>query len=268
MSGLKLKNFHVTSDFFGVVTVGIDVANRKFNVLTTEVFDELQTLLAHLEKDSAARLVVFRGAKPTGFLAGADLKEIDAMSDHVSVQRFGVAGQEALDHLERLGIPTVAVVHGPCLGGGLEFALACRYRIARDGGATQFGVPEVRLGLLPAWGGTQRLPELIGLEAALRLLWTGRKILPRQALELGLVDAIWPSDKFEDGVEQFIAERLKRGADCQSAGDVLKPDAQASGNELPTLLGASGFNRLHPRRRQRYWMPHTAGCRAGDTGRR
>ena len=217
MSGLKLKNFRVTSDFSGVVTVGIEVADRKFNVLTTEVFDELQTLLAHLEKDPAARLVVFRGAKETGFLAGADLKEINAMPDHASVQRFGIAGQDAFDHLERLRIPTVAVIYGPCLGGGLEFALACRYRIARDDGATQFGVPEVRLGLLPAWGGTQRLPELIGLDAALQMLWTGRKVSPRQALDLGLVDAIWPPDKFEDGVEQFIAERLKRGADCRSA---------------------------------------------------
>ena len=259
MSGLHLKNFHVTSDFIGVVSVGIDAADRKFNVLTTEVFDELQTLLAHLEQDPAARLVVFRGAKETGFLAGADLKEINAMPDQACAQRFGVAGQEAFDHLERLEIPTVAVIYGPCLGGGLEFALACRYRVARDDGATQFGVPEVRLGLLPAWGGTQRLPELIGLEAALRMLWIGRKLSPRQALDLGLVDAIWPPENFNVGVEQFIAERLERGVDCQSAGDVLKPGAQAGMTRRASIAS---------RRRQRYWTPHIAGCRVGGMGRR
>ncbi len=226
MSGLNLKNFHVTSDARGVVTVGLDVADRKFNVLTTEVFGELQTLLAHLEKDPVARLVVFRGAKETGFLAGADLKEINTLQDHESVQRFGVGGQETFDRLERLAIPTVAVIHGPCLGGGLEFALACRYRIARDDSKTQFGLPEVRLGLLPAWGGTQRLPELVGLEAALRMLWTGRKVSPRQALELRLVDAIWPPEKFEVGVKQFVAERLDRGADCQSAKSRLPSDEE------------------------------------------
>ncbi len=224
MNQLDLKNFHVTNDARGVATVAIDVANCKFNVLTTEVFDELQTLLAYLENDRAARLVEFCGAKESGFLAGADLKEINAMPDHESVQRFGVAGQEAFDRLERLAIPTVAVIHGPCLGGGLEFALACRYRIARDDAATQFGVPEVRLGLLPAWGGTQRLPELIGIEAALRMLWTGRKVAPRKALELGLVDAIWPPEGFKEGVKQFIVERLNRGADCQSAESRLPRD--------------------------------------------
>jgi 3-hydroxyacyl-CoA dehydrogenase/enoyl-CoA hydratase/3-hydroxybutyryl-CoA epimerase len=237
---LDLKNFRVTSDARGVVIVGLDVAGRKFNVLTTDVFEELQTLLAGLEKDPAARLVAVRGAKETGFLAGADLKEINAMQDRDSVQRFGVAGQEAFDRLERLGIPTMAVIHGPCLGGGLEFALACRYRVARDDAATQFGVPEVRLGLLPAWGGTQRLTELIGLEAGLRMLWTGSKITPRRALELGLVDAIWSSEEFDEGVEQFIEKRLARGADGQSGEAIERPTgSQHLNEENATILEAA-----------------------------
>jgi 3-hydroxyacyl-CoA dehydrogenase/enoyl-CoA hydratase/3-hydroxybutyryl-CoA epimerase len=240
MSELDLKNFQLTSDARGVVSVGLDVADRKFNVLTTEVFEELQTLLARLEKDPAARLVMFRGAKETGFLAGADLKEINAMQDRESVQRFAVAGQEAFDRLERLRIPTVAVIHGPCLGGGLEFALACRYRIARDDGTTQFGVPEVRLGLLPAWGGTQRLTELIGLEAGLRMLWTGNKITARRAMEVGLVDAIWPPDNFDEGVEQFIDEQLACGADCQSAEARERPIGPLHLNEEDaTILDAA-----------------------------
>ncbi len=260
MSGLNLKTFQVTCDARGVVTAELDVADRKFNVLTTEVFAELQTLLGWLEAaNPSTRLILFRGAKATGFLAGADLKEINAMQDHESVQRFGVAGQEAFDRLERLAIPTVAVVHGPCLGGGLEFALACRYRIARDDSKTQFGAPEVRLGLLPAWGGTQRLTERIGLEAALRMLWTGRKVSPRQALELGLVDAIWPPDKFDVGEKQFVAERLDRGADCRSAKSRLPSDEEEKileaarrrltrgqhGPSLAAILGAieAGFRK-------------------------
>jgi 3-hydroxyacyl-CoA dehydrogenase/enoyl-CoA hydratase/3-hydroxybutyryl-CoA epimerase len=244
MSGIDLKNFHVTSDFFGVVTVGIDVADRKFNVLTTEVFAELQLLLANLEKEPSARLVVFRGAKETGFLAGADLKEIIAMPDRESVQRFGVAGQEAFDRLERLKIPTIAVVHGPCLGGGLEFALACRYRIARDDGSTQFGVPEVRLGLLPAWGGVQRLTELIGLDAGLRMLWTGSKVSPRRALELGVVDAIWPSEEFEEGVEQFVDEFLVPGKDGRNVETVEKPTGPRHLNEEDATILEAARRRL------------------------
>jgi 3-hydroxyacyl-CoA dehydrogenase/enoyl-CoA hydratase/3-hydroxybutyryl-CoA epimerase len=241
---LKLKNFNAKCDARGVVTVGIDVTDRKFNILTTEVFAELQTLLANLEQDTTARLVVFRGAKETGFLAGADLKEINAMPDRESLQRFGVAGQEAFDRLERLKIPTIAVVHGPCLGGGLEFALACRYRIARDDAATSFGVPEVRLGLLPAWGGVQRLTERVGLESSLRMLWTGSKISPRRAMELGVVDAIWPPDEFDAGVEQFIAEQLTRGADSQTAETLLPPSGPRHLNEADATILNAAWRRL------------------------
>ena len=155
MDDLRLANFQVIRDGRGVVAVALDVAERKFNVLTTEVFEELQTLLAHLEQDKAARLVVFRGAKKSGFLAGADLKEIAAMKTPESVHRYAVAGQAAFDRLEKLRIPTIAVIHGPCLGGGLEFALACHYRVARDDAVTQLGLPEVKVGLLPAWGGAR-----------------------------------------------------------------------------------------------------------------
>jgi 3-hydroxyacyl-CoA dehydrogenase/enoyl-CoA hydratase/3-hydroxybutyryl-CoA epimerase len=239
-----MKNFRVQCDARGVANVGIDVADRKFNILTTEVFAELQTLLASLESDRSVQLVVFRGAKATGFLAGADLKEINAMPDRESVERFGAAGQEAFDRLERLKVPTIAVVHGPCLGGGLEFALACRFRIARDDGATQFGVPEVRLGLLPAWGGVQRLTERIGLESALRMLWTGNKLSPRRAMELGVVDAIWPPDEFDAGVEQFVAEQLMRRTDSHSVEGVDRPTGPRHLNEADATILEAAWRRL------------------------
>ena len=118
-------------------------------------------------------------------------------------------------------MPTVAVIHGPCLGGGLEFALACRYRLARDDASTRLGVPEIKLGLLPAWGGTQRLPELVGLKAALPMLLAGRKISARHAVKIGLVDRIWPPERFLAGVEQFVADRLARRTFRRSRRSVL-----------------------------------------------
>ena len=129
-------------------------------------------------------------------MAGADIKELYSHADEDTVVPFVALGQRVFDRIEALPIPTVAVIHGPCLGGGLEFALACRYRVACDEGRTRLGTPEVKLGLMPAWGGIQRLPERIGLEAALPMLWTARAVSARKALELGLTDAIWPRDRF------------------------------------------------------------------------
>jgi fatty-acyl-CoA synthase len=205
----KLKNFRVTSDPRGVVTVALDVPGRTYNVLTSPVFAELQEVLLHLEQDSAARLVIFRGGKKTGFLAGADLREISLIPNAQAAERFATIGQEAFNRLERLPIPTVAEIHGPCLGGGLELALACRYRVGRDDDSTRLGLPEMKVGLLPAWAGTQRLPELLGLEAALPMLLTARVISARKALECGLLDAAWPPERWDEGVEQFVAARLK-----------------------------------------------------------
>lgn len=208
MSFTDLRNYHVSRDPHGVVTVALDVPGRPHNVFGEEVVFELQTLVSELEHDGSARLVLFRSGKPSGFLAGGDLREIRAIRDPQTADQIIAIGQKLFDRLERLPMPTVAVIHGPCLGGGLEFALACQYRLACDDEHTRLGLPEVELGLLPGWGGTVRLPQRVGLIASLPILLSGRKLSARQAVGLGLVDRVFLPDQFDNGVEQFVADRL------------------------------------------------------------
>lgn len=203
------ESFQVTRDTRGVATVSMDVPGRTYNVFTEEVFAELERLLAELERDRTVRLVLFQSGKDSGFHVGADLRTIAAMQGPEAADRFLAIGQRVFDQLERLPMPTVSLIHGPCLGGGLEFALACRYRLARDDASTRLGLPEVKLGLLPGWGGTQRLPALVGPTAAIGMLLTARKLTACEAVQVGLVDAVWPPERFADGVEQFVADRLE-----------------------------------------------------------
>jgi fatty-acyl-CoA synthase len=221
---LNLNTIRVTCDNRGVVTAAFDLPGRSYNVLSSEVFADLQELVTYLENDPVARIVIFRGGKETGFLAGADLREIAAMQTPEDAEQLVVTGQEVFNRLEGLAIPTIAAIHGPCLGGGLEFAMACRYRIARDDDSTRLGLPETRLGLIPAWAGVRRLSELVGLEAALPMLLTGRKVSARQALEMGLVDAVWPAETWDEGVEQFVAARLEGELPRRRGGSQSEPD--------------------------------------------
>jgi fatty-acyl-CoA synthase len=221
-----LTNLHAVSDERGVVTVILDLPGRSYNVLTAHVLAELKAAVEHLEHDPSARLVIFRSGKASGFLAGADLREISALQDTQNARQLVISGQEVFNRLESLAVPTVAAIHGPCLGGGLELALACRYRIARDANSTRLGLPESKIGLLPAWGGIQRLPDVVRMEAALRMLLTGRIVSARQALAMGLVDAAWPPDRWEDGLEQFIAACLQG-----MPGSLHPPGATNQGND-------------------------------------
>ena len=208
MISLQGHNFHVTGEPRGVVTVAWDVPQRSVNVLNQAVFAELQTLLAELESDPTLRLVLFTSGKDSAFLAGADLREIEAIRGGQAAARFSALGQEVFRRVQRLAVPTVAAIAGSCLGGGLEFALACRYRLARDDGRMRLGFPEVGLGLSPAWGGTQRLPQLVGLAAALPMLLEGRTLLARPAAAVGLVNGTWTPGAWAGGVRRFVADRL------------------------------------------------------------
>lgn len=204
------RNFQLTRDARNVLTVALDVESRPLNVINRAVLEELESLVGDLEHDHGVRGVIFRSAKESGFLAGADLLEIRSVRSKTQARQVVRRGQQLFERVERLGIPTFAAIHGPCLGGGLEFALACRYRVARDDAHTRLGLPEVELGLLPAWGGTQRLPPLVGLSHALRLILTGSRITSQEALQIGLVDAAWPATRFASELERFVAERLEK----------------------------------------------------------
>jgi 3-hydroxyacyl-CoA dehydrogenase/enoyl-CoA hydratase/3-hydroxybutyryl-CoA epimerase len=201
------RHLRLDRDPRGVATVWFDVQGVPVNVFNDEVFRELQQVVGQLERDPP-QAVEFRSAKPSGFLAGADVHQIRRLESEAEVRAVLAAGQELFDRVERLPCPTVAVVHGPCLGGGLELALACRYRVARDDAQTKLGLPEVMLGLIPGWGGTQRLPRLVGLRQALRIILEGATPGAAKAAAAGLVDLAAPPDDFEAAVDRFLDDVL------------------------------------------------------------
>jgi 3-hydroxyacyl-CoA dehydrogenase/enoyl-CoA hydratase/3-hydroxybutyryl-CoA epimerase len=193
----------------GVVTVTFDSAGRKVNVFDPHLLRELTSVVAELERAPAPALVLFRSGKPSGFLAGADLHWIERLASVDEAEALLRSGQELFDRIEALPMPTVAVIHGPCLGGGLEFALACSLRVARDDEATRLGLPETQLGLIPGWGGTQRLPRLIGLRAAIEMIHSGAPVTAREARRIGLVDELLDTDRLEDNLADHVRRWLQ-----------------------------------------------------------
>ena len=176
----------------GILVLTLDVPGEKVNTLGRGLITELEALLADLESRPGVKGVVLRSAKPDNFIAGADIKDFVKIRSAMEGETLSRQAHALLDRLAALPAPVVAAVHGSCLGGGLELALACTYRVASDHAKTTLGVPEVMLGLIPGAGGTQRLPRLVGLATALDLILTGRALNPRRALKAGLVDEVVP----------------------------------------------------------------------------
>ncbi len=175
----------------GVWTLWFDQPGRTQNILDHAALDELDAQVKLIASDSSIKGLLIRSAKPAGFCAGADLKTIRACQTAADVESYARKGLAVFDQLSALAIPTVAVVHGVCLGGGLELALACQRRVGLASSVPlQIGTPEVQLGLIPGWGAITRLPRLIGPENALDLLITGRSLGYLQARTVGLVDRL------------------------------------------------------------------------------
>jgi 3-hydroxyacyl-CoA dehydrogenase/enoyl-CoA hydratase/3-hydroxybutyryl-CoA epimerase len=174
------------------VEIVFDPPAARLVVFNGALLDELERVVSALEADLAAgrelRLVLVRSAKPGCFIAGADIGELLALPDAAAATRLNVTVHGLFDRIGALPVPTVAVIDGACFGGGTECALACGYRIATDHPKTRIGLPEVTLGIIPGWGGTQRLPRLIGPEAALPLMVSGRALNGPEAAAAGLVD--------------------------------------------------------------------------------
>jgi len=172
----------------GIAIITFDLPNESVNKLTRAVKDEFIALISRLERDTTVNAAVFVSGKPDVWIAGADIEEFLELRTASDAERLSRDGQMLLDSIEKLRIPIIAAIHGACLGGGLETALACHYRIATDHPRTMLGLPEVQLGLIPGAGGTQRLPRRIGLTNALDMILTGKQVRAKKALDLGLVD--------------------------------------------------------------------------------
>ena len=202
------RNFKLTRDSDGVAWVLFDRADSSANTLSSDVMEEFGAIVTALENHPPAG-VVLRSAKTSGFIAGADVNEFRGAADPGEVETTLSRADGIIRRLEALKIPTIAVIHGFCLGGGLEVALACRTRIAIDN--ARFGFPEVMLGLHPGLGGTVRFTRLVNPMQAMTLMLTGKTIDARKAKSLGLVDAVTQERHVRNAVKDVVAGRLKRG---------------------------------------------------------
>lgn len=187
----------------GIAWLYLDRAEATTNTLSRDVLDELAGVFAALEAIPPKGLVI-ASAKPAGFIAGADIEEFTRIDSAQAARDLVERGWELFNWLARLKFPTLALIRGHCMGGGLELALACRYRIVVDEPGTRLALPEVMLGIVPAWGGMKRLPALIGPAAALDLMLTGKSVDARRAKRLGLADECVPLRVMENAARMLV----------------------------------------------------------------
>jgi 3-hydroxyacyl-CoA dehydrogenase/enoyl-CoA hydratase/3-hydroxybutyryl-CoA epimerase len=194
----------------GVATITFDRRDSRANILTTGVMQQLDRLIEDVEngaREARIRALILRSGKPGMFIAGANVDEIMEITDAADGEAKARAGQRVFTRIEQLPIPTIVAITGVCLGGGTELALACSYRIAANSPDTKIGLPEVQLGILPGFGGTVRLPRLVGVQAALPIILTGKPVDARKALRIGLIDEMVPPPMLD---EYAIAVAHKR----------------------------------------------------------
>ncbi len=187
-----------------------DMPGEKVNTFSERTLNELDALLDQLAVNEAIKAVVIRSGKPDCFIAGADIEELARIRTPQEAKEKAEAGHAVFGKIAELPVPTVAAINGSCLGGGLEMALACDYRIVTDHPKTTLGLPEVNLGILPGWGGTQRLPHLLGLGRALPMILAGRPMPGRKAHRIALADAIAAPEFFEDETRRLVDRIVTR----------------------------------------------------------
>ncbi|HET6437294.1 MAG TPA: fatty acid oxidation complex subunit alpha FadJ [Anaeromyxobacter sp.] len=201
----EVRNFRVEVGD-GVATLLLDVPGESLNVLSDDVAEEFAAALAGFEEDPAVEAVVLGSGKKDSFIAGARIEAFQSAGSAAEAEKLSRKAQAYFDRVEAYPKPVVAAIHGFCLGGGLEWALACKWRIATDDPRTRLGLPETQLGVIPGAGGTQRLPRLVGVRAALDMICTARPVKARKALKLGLVDEVVPP-----AILLEVARRRARG---------------------------------------------------------
>ncbi len=205
-----MSAFELQIEEDGLAVLTFDLPGEKVNKFSSAVVGELGDVLVRLAREARIRGLLVRSGKPDVFIAGADVKEFSSIKPEdarTAVERV----QSLFEQLANLPYPTVAAINGACLGGGTEFALACDYRLMSDSKKAQIGLPEVRLGIFPAWGGCTRLPRTVGLAAALDLILTGKSLDARRARKIGLVDEAVPATILEDWSRRFARSKLGGG---------------------------------------------------------
>lgn len=189
LDGLRFQHWQAELRPDGALVLSLDRADASVNALSQEVLFELGEIVERLGIEPP-KAVVFRSAKPNGFIAGADIHEFQQFDAKGTVNDAIFRGQQVFQRIAELPCPTAVAIHGFCMGGGTELSLACRYRVASNDPSTRIGLPEVKLGIFPGWGGSVRLPKLIGAPAAFDLMLTGRSVSASAARAMGLVDRV------------------------------------------------------------------------------
>lgn len=201
--------YEIREDCIAVVT--FDLPGEKVNKLTSQVMERFSEVINEISGNQSVQAIIINSAKPGVFIAGADIREIEGIRDPKAGEELARKGQLILDRLESLPFPVIAAIDGVCLGGGMELALACHYRVISDDPKTVLGQPEVKLGIIPGFGGTQRLPRLVGIQKGMEMILTGKNIYPKKALKIGLADDMAPKEILMEAAVQF-------------AGKVMGPD--------------------------------------------
>ncbi len=198
----------IPPDDAGIAYLEINLPEEKVNKLSAAVMAELDVLLKGELQNKEIRALVISSGKPGVFIAGADITEIESIKTAEDAYGKSRKGQAVFNRLDALPYPTIAVIDGACLGGGLELALACSFRVVTDHARTKLGLPEVSLGILPGWGGTQRLPRLVGLVQTLGMILSGKPVSGSKAQRIGLADALVPHEFVAEKVREFTGKCL------------------------------------------------------------
>ena len=221
----------------GVAVITLDSQGERVNILNNKLMTDIEPILARLETDETVRSAVIISAKADDFIAGADITMFDTLGDSAaSLAALSTTGQSMMSRIAAISKrkPVVAAINGNCLGGGVELALACSYRIATNSPKTKLGLPEVKLGLVPGAGGTQRLPKLVGIQESLKIMTTGSNVKPDRALKMGLVNAV---------VEKAALEGTAVHAARELAAGRLKPAAPKPLDVMGWLLEGNPIGR-------------------------
>lgn len=229
--GLRFSHWQTEVRGDGIVVLSFDRQGTSVNAFSQDALIELGDIVERLSIDPPKGLVL-RSAKASGFIAGADLKEFQEFDRKGTVNDAIRRGQNVFQKLAELPCPTVSAIHGFCMGGGTEISLACRYRVASTDPSTRIGLPEVKLGIFPGWGGSARLPRLVGAPAAMDLMLTGRTLSASAAKAMGLVDKLAEPALLVDVAIGLIASRPQRtfkqrfigwASNCWLARRILAP---------------------------------------------
>ncbi|MDB6036095.1 MAG: fadJ, partial [Verrucomicrobiales bacterium] len=192
--------------------VWFDLPGEKVNKFSTAVMSEFAAVVEELENDRDIKRVIIASGKPSIFIAGADVTEFSKATSADQAAAYTRFGQQTIHRFSRLPQVTVAAINGAALGGGCELAITCDYRVMSDSPRAQIGLPETKLGIFPAWGGTTKLPRLIGLPGALDIILNGKTLDGKRAKRMGLVDEVVPAAILLDVAKQFSSKPKRRGS--------------------------------------------------------